>query len=96
MERVFNSHLSRSVRHFIFTSLRCLATKISSTWHTRTVDKQVLEGVFLALLIWLFFACRTSMKKSLEEKYPWLEQDIYTSYQSKVTFHFKLCQRDLL
>jgi hypothetical protein len=61
-----------------------------------TVDKQVLESVFIALLICVFFACRTSMKKSLEEKYPWLEQDIYTSYQSKVTFHFKLCQRDLL
>ncbi len=43
-----------------------------------------------------FFACRTSMKKSLEEKYPWLEQDIYTSYQSKVTLNFKLFQHDLL
>jgi hypothetical protein len=61
MERVFNSHLSRNVRHFMFTSLRCLATKISSTWHTRggggggvVLIGLLTNSVFLALLIWLF------------------------------------------
>jgi hypothetical protein len=62
----------QNVRHFIFTSLRCLATKISSTWHTRwgvdwSVDNQVLESVFFALLICFFCMQNIDEKESRGE-----------------------------